>query len=130
MFSNCSDFASKTRQNLFAYRDAVVLCSVSSAHTETLENADVCKERSQPSLVQPMWRHYLANVFVGRSLIELVYDENEYFYIALVWMVTQKHIRMDAFSNKNLLESTGPELFTMSRKMGHSELSTSYFSST
>ena len=27
-------------------------------------------------------------------------------------------IRKDAFSNKNLLESTGPELFTMSRKMG------------
>ena len=32
--------------------------------------------------------------------------------------VTQKNIRKEAFSNKTLFESTGPELYTISRKMG------------
>ena len=112
-FSNCSHFVLKSHQNSFCLHRRRFR-SVLTVHTETLENADAREEHPQPSLVQAMWCHCLADVCAGLSFLINWFSMT----MNILHRVTQKNIRKEAFSNKTLFESTGPELYTISRKMG------------
>lgn len=64
-----SDFVPKTHHILSAYTDTAVFRSVLTVHTKTLGHTDVCEERPQPSLVQVMWCHCLADVFARQRFL-------------------------------------------------------------